>query len=325
MNPHDDSILTRQFSLAYLSLSFVLLGIGFWNSDRLFARSEFIQNESQRIWASALIDTIAPESLRPRLRSIQLALSSDFPSPSKIALAQQEPSTILAEQPVLKANHDNSTTTKNNEITNVIFAGDSLANGYAAGAARALHESKSAAKSVDEGKISTGLVSKSYFDWQRKVEDLCKKHPSAIVFSFGSNDPMDMRSGAAILRFGTDEWTAAYSDRATTVVSTAKACGAKTVWLSLPPMRDIEMQKKAKKLNAAQYKACRLADVCVQPFSSINANLSEAYQDRARLAGKERLLRAQDGIHMAPDGYYAVASQALHGLGVAPFAFPDSK
>lgn len=316
----------RAFSMAYLSLAFVFLGIVIWNSDRLLARSEFIQNESMRIWTSSLIDTIAPEHIRPRIRSIQIALSSDFPSPSKIPLAPQGPSTILVEQPLLKINQDNAQATiKIIEISNVIFAGDSLANGYAAGAARALHESKSLIKSVDEGIISTGLVAKSYFDWQQKIEDLCKKHPSAIVFSFGSNDPMDMRSDSTVLRFGTVEWNTAYSERATAIVSTAKACGAKTVWLSLPPMRDLEMQKKAKKLHAAQDKACRLADICVQPFSTLNAHLSETYQERALLAGKERLLRAQDGIHMAPDGYYAVATQALHGLGIVPPAFSASK
>lgn len=312
----------RAFAGFYLGLCTALAGIGFWNSERLMARADMLA-EPARSWSQAGLDTMASEGARARLGAIQKVLLMGFEAPA-LLLAQREPGLAVGAEPAaasvarakVGAGGAGTGAGSGGAMSMVFFAGDSLANGYAAGGSAALVKAKSSVKARDYGKVSTGLVSKSYFDWSARVAELCKSKPSAFVFSFGSNDPMDMREGAVFVKFGSAAWREAYGSRAAGVVAAAHACGAKAVWLNLPPMRAQAMSGNAKIIRAAQERACSEADACVDPFSDLAEPLGKEFAEYGSIDGKRRLLRAQDGVHMAPEGYLTVARQALEALGV---------
>lgn len=315
----------RAFAGFYLGLCGALAALGFWNSDRLMARTDMLA-EPVRSWSQAGLETLAPEGTRVRLGAIQKALSTSFETPT-LALVPRAPSLAVREAPGAASVAKTETAPEpgpgfgsgsgaRSAMSMVFFAGDSMANGYAAGGASALAKARSSVKVRDYGKISTGLVSKSYFDWSARVAELCKLKPSAFVFSLGSNDPMDMREGAVFVKFGSPAWREAYEARAAGIVASAHACGAKSVWLNLPPVRDPAMSAKAKIIRAAQARACAEADACVDPLSDLAEPLGREFAEYGSIHGKPRLLRAQDGVHMAPEGYLAVARQALGALGI---------
>lgn len=298
----------RAFAGFYLGLAAALAAIAFWNSDRLFARADMLSGP-ERSWSQAGLETMAGEDARSRLGAIQKALSAGFEARRPDAHREAAsgagagaPSAALA--------------APNEGLSRVFFAGDSLANGYAAAAALALARAKSSVKALDYGRISTGLVSKSYFDWPARVAELCGSKPSAFVFSFGSNDSMDMREGAVFVKFGSPAWMEAYGARASSVVELAHACGAKAVWLSLPPMRAVAMSASATVIRRAQARACAQADACVEPFADLSEPLSTEFSEYGAIGGRSRLLRARDGVHMAPEGYLTVARQTLGALGI---------
>lgn len=312
---------TLGFAQFYAATLIAIAACGLWNASRLHARAELL-SDAARTWAQSAIETFAPTWLMSRERALGAVLSQSYqPQDATITLARinvtDNAGQHLRSEASPQQHEQNSVSAPTiNPMDTVVFAGDSLANGYAAGAARALGEIKSKTKALDEGKISTGLVSQSYFDWPARAKIICASKPGAIVFSFGSNDPIDMKIGGVYARFGSSTWTDAYEARAAAMVETAHQCGARAVWLMLPPMREASMQKKAQAIAEAQQKACKLADACIQPFRGLGDGLDQTFKERAMISGKSKLLRAEDGIHMAPEGYYAVAKQALEGLGI---------
>jgi hypothetical protein len=315
------------FAAFYAATALAIAACGMWNAHRLHARAELLADPA-RAWAQSAVESFASPGLLSRERALGALLSESYEASPALAelpalpikaASQSAPQHLSAAAIAIQAPR-----LADHAIETVVFAGDSLANGYAAGASRALAEFKSKAKALDEGKISTGLVSQSYFDWPARAKALCKSKPGAMVFSFGSNDPIDMKIGGAYVRFGSEAWSEAYAARAAAMVEAAHECGARAVWLMLPPMREESMRTKARKISAAQDKACKLADACVRPFEGLGDGLDSSFKERAVVSGKSKLLRAEDGIHMAPEGYYAVAKQALESLGFTSAPKPSS-
>lgn len=351
MSPSTQPLSNKRPRLAFaLALVLSLLVIAFWNATRLQARFEML-SEPHRSIAIESLSWISFASWRAPLDRVQKALHEEeetaAPAKPPSALKPVTPSDKTG-LPLDHASHQHSKTLSEEStfikpqgeavpipVTDlalnalpkltlsavpplegiVIFAGDSLSMGYGASAQWGLPP-KSVVSVMSVGKISTGLTATSYYDWPSRITALCESQaPAAFVLSFGANDLIDLKDAQGhYLRFGSAAWSEAYEARALHTVELAKSCGAKVAWMKLPPMREASYEAKIKQLRLAQEAACKASDACVEPFSGLG-KAESLFVEQLTLNNKSHLLRAGDGIHMAPYGYKLASDRALSLLG----------
>jgi len=86
------------------------------------------------------------------------------------------------------------------------------------------------------GKVSTGLISKRFFDWEKRLAELVASgKPDAVVVMMGGNDANNAIAGKTA---GSPAWEAAYREKAEHFLRIASAAGVKVLWVGLPVMRD---------------------------------------------------------------------------------------
>ena len=310
---------TVHFFLALLTISsFTLI----WNAPALYKRIDMLDEEA-RMLVQPPFQLMEHVGLLHKLDLINDLVSETEPNEHQEALAALEVPVENKELPLnregnapIPTHHASATPPMDSAPLAVstppqqppphksgtqliAFVGDSFANGYAAaGKSTPLGYS-----SKDFGRHSTGLVVKSYYDWIGATEKICEQSkPAVFIFSFGANDPQDIKSDKGYLRFGSSDWKSEYAQRATKLVSIAHNCGAKAAWLALPPMREAGYEKKMDVIRLAQDEACQKSDACVPPPEEFSP-CCQQFSSSGRIDGKNKLLRAADGIHRAYDGY----------------------
>jgi uncharacterized protein len=145
-----------------------------------------------------------------------------------------------------------------------------------------------------------------------------EKADIAIVM-FGGNDRIDMRDPTGrYLRFGTDAWRDAYTERVERVLKILVIAGLKVTWCGNPIARsakystDMEYINKLYEAEAARFGAEFL------PLWAAVADDQGGYtafgKDRD---GVTERLRADDGIHFTAAGYELIAQRIIGTLGAA--------
>jgi uncharacterized protein len=151
---------------------------------------------------------------------------------------------------------------------------------------------------------------------QRFVET--EKADVAIVM-YGGNDRIDMRDTAGrYLRFGTEAWRDAYTERVERVLKILVTAGLKVTWCGNPIARsakysiDMEYINKLYEAEAARFGAQFL------PLWAAVVDDQGGYtaygKDRD---GVTERLRADDGIHFTSAGYELIAQKIIGSLGSA--------
>lgn len=133
--------------------------------------------------------------------------------------------------------------------------------------------------------------------------------PNIAVVMFGSMDRWSYR-GANGQRYpvGTAEWRKVYTQRMDELIGALKAARAAVYWVGLPIMRRSESNEAAQIQNEvfrerAYLGGVRYVDV-YQGFADEDGEYSSYGPD---IAGKNRLLRDSDGMHMTDAGYQKLA------------------
>ena len=92
------------------------------------------------------------------------------------------------------------------------------------------------------GKVSTGLINKKSFDWEKKLTELVtREKPAAVVVMMGGNDANNSIAGKAP---GTPEWNEAYRQKAENFLKIAADSGVKVLWVGLPVMGNDGMRRR---------------------------------------------------------------------------------
>ncbi|MFV0368583.1 MAG: GDSL-type esterase/lipase family protein [Hyphomicrobiaceae bacterium] len=133
--------------------------------------------------------------------------------------------------------------------------------------------------------------------------------PGIIVIDFGSMDRWSYRppdGGRYVV--GTAPWRKVYVERVDALIRDLKGAGAAIYWVGLPIMRRNDSNEAAQILNEvfrerAYLGGVRFIDV-YQGFADEDGAYSSYGPD---LAGKNRLLRDSDGMHMTDAGYQKLA------------------
>jgi len=166
------------------------------------------------------------------------------------------------------------------------------------------------------GKVSTGLISKKFFDWEKRLTELVATEKlAAVVVMMGGNDANNPIAGKAA---GTPEWGEAYRQKAESFLRIAEGAGIKVLWVGLPAMREAAYNDRVRAVNAAAKAACAKVGGCVyMEASDIFTDASGNYVQAKDIGGKTVTLRGKDGVHMTMTGYDLLCRQVLEKLSAA--------
>lgn len=187
--------------------------------------------------------------------------------------------------------------------------GDSLGDGLWQGLYRHLNKAD-AVEVLRFSKQSTGLTSYDYVDVQEQTrQQLDQHHVDIAVVLFGTNDEQGIVDGGKVYGFGTPGWRAAYGARMQALVELLRARGATVYWVGLPKMEKAEFDRRAGVLNTVLQ--ARAAALGVPFIATVPVTVDETGAYDAYLASPgdthRQLMRARDGIHMTPAGYFRLA------------------
>jgi uncharacterized protein len=221
---------------------------------------------------------------------------------TRFAIAQQEPlmgSEASPLPPVASAQPQAAPQGFGGEdgVYRILVIGDGLAGGLGNGMMR-MAEADPGFEILNRFNESSGLARPEFYDWASAIPKIVENAPvDAIVVLVGLNDRQGIRSGNARYVFKGPDWEKAYVASVDRVLASAKQVGAKTFWISLPPMENRAFDEDMQYLNSlhkARVAAVSGHYVDVRPFF---VGPDGAFIDRGPDdTGNDRKLRERDGI-----------------------------
>ncbi|KON63262.1 hypothetical protein KOEU_32360 [Komagataeibacter europaeus] len=193
------------------------------------------------------------------------------------------------------------------ETGRILVIGDSQAQGLAGGL-RWLYRTNRNMRVLDHSKISTGLVSVSFYNWPDEVHKLAAtEHADVAVVMFGANDRPPVRVHGAVDPAQLANFTKIYSARVRDIMTTLKNAHIPVIWVGHPMVRDEEFSADMAILNTIfQDQATRNGAQFVPLWTAFSDNGHfSAYGEG--VDGSKVRLRADDGVHLTPSGYQKAA------------------
>ncbi len=171
--------------------------------------------------------------------------------------------------------------------------------------------------------LGTGISKTALLDWGAEARRQARAGASATVVLLGANEGFPMAVGGRGTPVGCcgAAWAAEYATRARRMMDAYRRGGAGIVyWLTLPLPRDPARARIARTVNAAvriaaepyraQVRMVELADLFTP---------GGRYRDAMPVGGRDRLVRAPDGIHLNQAGS-EIAADALQAAMRPDFA-----
>jgi uncharacterized protein len=160
------------------------------------------------------------------------------------------------------------------------------------------------------GKISTGLDSPRFYDWNSVLKEALERdHYDILVVMLGANDAHNSP--------GTAAWGRDYESKFSALLRIPAEKHVKTLVVGLPPMRKDDFCQRIRLANEAIRNAARLyPEACtyIDSFSRF-ADEDGNFTERIRWKGEWKTVRAGDGVHFTGTGYLLlsaiVADEAL--------------
>ena len=184
---------------------------------------------------------------------------------------------------------------------------------YGEGIHHALIEAFSSEPRLDIEKKHTAISGLTRPDSDAEIKSVIqaavRERPHVAVVMLGSADRWSYRtSDGKRHAVGTPEWRKVYAQRADEVIRGLKSAGVGIYWIGLPIMRKWETNEAAQAQNQvfrerAYLNGIRFIDV----FASFADEQGEYNAYGPDVAGKSRLLRDADGMHMTDAGYQKLA------------------
>jgi uncharacterized protein len=168
------------------------------------------------------------------------------------------------------------------------------------------------------GQYSTGLCRPDYFDWPKKLRELMDSFkPDMVIGQWGENDCQGMgnQDGSFHSKFGTPEWDTEYGKRVTALVKMMEDGGAQAVLVGIPIMRAKKLSQQVDRLNSVSQKATEAAGGTYVSSWHITADSDGKYRGAVQINGKEKMIRAGDGVHLSNYGAEYVAGEIIKAIG----------
>ena len=150
---------------------------------------------------------------------------------------------------------------------------------------------------------------------QRAREQLARQPIDAAVVSFGANDAQAVYADGTLHALMSPGWKRVIGARIDRFVATIRSTGAIVYWVGLPAIRDPQMDATMQAMDA--FYAQRMARLGVRFFDSRPLSVDPAGRYSPYLpdaAGKLRLMRTNDGLHMIGIGYQRLTAAVAQDL-----------
>lgn len=193
------------------------------------------------------------------------------------------------------------------ETGRILVIGDSQAQGLAGGL-RWLYRTNRNMRVLDHSKISTGLISVSFYNWPEEVHKLAAtEHADVAVVMFGANDRPPVRVHGVVDPGQLANFTKIYASRVHDIMTTLQNAHIPVIWVGHPMVRDDEFSADMAILNTIfQDQATRTGAQFVPLWTAFSDNGHfSAYGEG--VDGSKVRLRADDGVHLTPSGYQKAA------------------
>ncbi len=191
--------------------------------------------------------------------------------------------------------------------------GDSMSQGFGQSVVRMASETGLVDATLD-AHVSTGLTRPDFFDWSaRFVEVVQNQRPEVMVPMFGANDAQTMLVDGRVVDVEDPAWQAEYRRRVSLVMDYLVQNGVRVWWVGQPIMSSADFTARMQILNGIyREEAASRPGITFVDSMPVFADANGAYS--AYLAnddGQQRLMRAQDGIHLTLDGADRLADVVL--------------
>jgi len=166
-------------------------------------------------------------------------------------------------------------------------------------------------------KVSSGLVRPDFFDWPKRIaRGLSEFRPHVVVMIFGGNEKQTMRHEGKSLQPFSEAWSAEYARRVTDAIAMCTDTGARVIWMGMPIMRSPKFSETCRRLNAFYATACaENPDAAYVDGYSLFADESGQYSAYlVDSAGRRKLMREKDGIHLTNAGGDRAAAALMQVL-----------
>lgn len=203
-----------------------------------------------------------------------------------------------------------SGTSKRTKPYNVVILGDSLGDGLWAGLYRVLRKDKRF-HLIKRSKVSSGFVRTEYYDWNKQVRNIVNEEKVDIaVVLMGTNDrQVIVDKNGKRHRLRQPGWETEYRDRATRFSNDLNDAGARIFWVGLPAMRSPRFGGDMQYFNGIYSDLAKTNNYYFVPTwdRTLDAKTGKYNAYGPDLRGRNRLLRADDGIHFTLAGYQSWA------------------
>jgi hypothetical protein len=163
------------------------------------------------------------------------------------------------------------------------------------------------------GKVSTGLDSPAFYDWQRVLKNVLQSERfDLVIIMMGANDANNST--------GSPDWRWSYESKFIDLLKILVKKHITTLVVGLPPMRDPRFCERVKVANDAIRDASTLfPETCVyidsfERFADAYGN----YTEMIDVNGELKKARAGDGVHFTGTGYLLLSKivvyAAIHSL-----------
>ncbi len=197
----------------------------------------------------------------------------------------------------------------------VVFLGDSLAQGYAIGFKLAARDARAPLATIDNGKVSSGLARLDYYDW---IGILPNKLPDSnrdcLVIHFGANDdkPLAGLRGASLT---SDRWANEYANRVGQFIDIIQERGFKCVlWVGPAPDALKSRDDHLRRVDRIYEQVARAKGIDYitlrQRYGDDQGNFVNYVVDN----GQRRVVRTKDGSHFTIPGYKDVGELILERI-----------
>ncbi len=183
--------------------------------------------------------------------------------------------------------------------------GDSFGNGIWSGVYTQLRGDKSFVVH-DFAKEGTGLTRYKKLNLLDVIRDDLRAQPVELaIVSIGANDTQGFWVDGKLAKFMDPLWQKTVGDRAVALAQTLKDQGAMVYWVGLPRMRDATLDDGVQQINQIfRVRMCAQGVRYVETLSAtVDANGAYAPFLKLRKSGEQFRARANDGVHMTPQGY----------------------
>lgn len=195
----------------------------------------------------------------------------------------------------------------------ILVVGDSLAVGVGM-TLKSAFESRCKVRVKAMGKVSSGLDSPAFYDWQHVLKQVLDTEKfDLVVLMMGANDSHNSS--------GSQAWGQSFESKFAELLKIPAIKHTMTLVVSLPPMREPHFNERVKVANEAIRNASQLFPedcVYVDAFRLFSGT-DGLFTDRISANGGWKKIRGGDGVHFTGEGYLLlsnmVADTALnHGI-----------